>query len=301
METSDLPLSENEYADKSLWAKAIDWALLGIGIASTVIGIIFFFAYNWAQLHPFAKFGIIQGLIILPIAGILIFKPSELVRRLILMGTSLLVGVLFATFGQIYQTGANAYDFFLGWTVFAALWTIASNFALLWLILLTLINTTIFLYIEQVSADLTFTAAMVILFLLNAGAGILFKFMQVRDFADVPDWLIKITALAACTFMTLALVSGIFENYRISFYVAAVLGVVTYATGTWYTYKSRSLYLLCLLYLSGIVLVTSIIIRIMEKQTEATLFLASIFIILSITLAVRQLINLNKIWNEISE
>ncbi|TDO19544.1 DUF2157 domain-containing protein [Pedobacter duraquae] len=296
----DIPEIKNEYAEKALWAKAIDWALLGIGVTFSVIGIIFFFAYNWADLHPFAKLGIMQALIILPVVGILIFKPVELVRRLILMGASLLVGVLFATFGQIYQTGANAYDFFLAWTVFIALWTMISNFAPLWLIFLTLVNVTIVLYIQQVGAELSFTATTVILFVVNTAAGLLFKYMQIRNLADVPNWIVKLTALAATTFLTTALSTGIFDHYKPAFYVALVLSLITYIAGTLYAFKSKSLYLLCLLYLSAIIVVASAIIRITDGVSEGTLLLVSLFIILSITFAISQLIKLNKSWNGIS-
>ena len=300
MEPADLSTSENEYADKSQWAKAIDWALLGIGITFSVIGIIFFFAYNWAQLHPFVKLGIMQGIIILPILGILLSKPAELVKKLILMGASLLVGVLFSTFGQIYQTGANAYDFFLAWTVFIVLWTVISNFAPLWLIFLALVNTTIILSIGQIGMDMGFTTLAIILFLVNAAAGLLFKFMQIKNLADVPNWLIKITALAACTFMTMGLSYGLFERGNLSFFIALPLGLVTYGLAAWYAYKSRSLYLLCLLYLSIIIVGSFTLIRIMDGVTEAMFLVVSIFVILSITLAVSQLVKLNKSWNEIS-
>jgi len=300
MDIPDL-VKENNYADKSRWATAIDWALLGIGIAFAVIGIIFFFAYNWAQLHPFAKLGLMQALIVLPIVGILLFKPAELVRKLILTAASLLVGVLFAIFGQIYQTGADAYDFFLAWTLFVALWTFTSNFAVLWLIFLTLLNTTIILYIEQVGGEISFTSTCILLFLINAAAGLLFKFMQLRQFADVPNWIVKITALAAATCLTAALVHGIFEKEGVTLYTAVVLGLLTYGSGTWYALKSKSLYLLCLIALSLIIIITAFITRYtLDQHSEMTLLLVSLFIIVSVTFTVQRLIKLNKTWNEIS-
>ena len=44
-------------------------------------------------------------------------------------GATFLIGTLFAVFGQIYQTGADAYDLFLGWTLFTILWAVAIRFA----------------------------------------------------------------------------------------------------------------------------------------------------------------------------
>ena len=118
--------------------------------------------------------------------------------------------------------------------------------------------------------------------------------------ADVPNWLIKVTALAAISFLTAALSTGVFEQYRFAFYLAIVLGMVTYIGGAVYAYKSKSLYLLCLLYLSGIIVISSALIRITDGVSEGSLLLVSVFIILSITFAVRQLIKLNKSWNGIN-
>ncbi|MDG1433335.1 MAG: hypothetical protein P8Q41_04965 [Saprospiraceae bacterium] len=74
------------------------------------------------------------------------------VNGIILLGARMLVGALFAVFGRIYQTGANAYDFLLGWTVFVALWVFVSNIEAMWLFLLILINISTWQYFEQILA-----------------------------------------------------------------------------------------------------------------------------------------------------
>ena len=56
-------LKETVYNNKEMWQKFLRqfFIILGVGFATT--GIIFFFAYNWADLHKFAKIGLTEVLI----------------------------------------------------------------------------------------------------------------------------------------------------------------------------------------------------------------------------------------------
>ena len=143
-------LIKNVYNDKVSWYKFLQILFISLGVSFLVAGLIFFFAYNWDELNKFVKLGLIQFLIILTIGLAYFLKISENLKNIVLTGAALLVGVLFAVFGQIYQTGANAYDFFLIWTICISIWAIVSNFYPLWLIFMILINTTFILYIKQI-------------------------------------------------------------------------------------------------------------------------------------------------------
>jgi uncharacterized membrane protein len=141
----DRILKEQVYNDKDAWSKFLRLFLISLGVGFTTAGIIFFFAYNWADLHKFIKIGLVEGVVIATaLAAVYSRIPSD-IRNILLTGASILVGVLYAVFGQIYQTGANAYDLFLGWTLFITLWVLISNFAPLWLVFIILINTTVLL------------------------------------------------------------------------------------------------------------------------------------------------------------
>ena len=100
----DSILKKNIYSDKESWNKFLKLFFISLGIGFTTAGIIFFFAYNWADLHKFIKIGLIEGLIIISSLVILFSKTSLDVKNILLTGASVLVGVLFAVFGQIYQT-----------------------------------------------------------------------------------------------------------------------------------------------------------------------------------------------------
>lgn len=112
-----------------------------------------FFAYNWEDLPKFAKLGIVQTLLVASVLLTIFTRWNVLIKQIILTGATFLVGTLFAVFGQIYQTGADAYDLFLGWTLFTILWAVAIRFTPLWLTFIGLLCTTIWLYVLQIVSD----------------------------------------------------------------------------------------------------------------------------------------------------
>ncbi len=146
-------LKDKVYPNPHDWLNFIKWSFLALGTALTMAGIVIFFAYNWDNLDKFLKMGLIAaGLLILVVLAV-IPGPGRLIRQAALTAASVMAGVLFAVFGQIYQTGANAFDFFFAWTVFVAVWVAVSRFPVLWLLYFILLNTTWFLYVGQVAHD----------------------------------------------------------------------------------------------------------------------------------------------------
>src|SRR5690606_30155924 len=103
------------------------------------------------------------------------------------------VGVLFAVYGQIYQTGANAYDFFLAWTIFVTLWVLVSNFAPLWFLYLILINTTFILYSEQVATDWSLALVCIVLFIFHFSV---LLSIHISGIKKIPDWFLNTVSLA---------------------------------------------------------------------------------------------------------
>ena len=127
--TIDQMLREQVYSGKQDWQKFLRLFFISLGVGFTAAGILFFFAYNWADLHKFAKIGLIEALVVISTLVVIFSKVTLDIKNILLTGASILVGVLFAVFGQIYQTGANAYDFFLGWTMAITIWVLIANYA----------------------------------------------------------------------------------------------------------------------------------------------------------------------------
>jgi len=113
-------------------------------------GIIFFFAYNWAAMGRFLKLGLIETGIIVCIVASHLRGTTRLSGKVLLLSASVLVGVLLAVYGQTYQTGADAFELFIGWAVLISGWVIISDFAALWLLWLILLNTGVIFYWQQV-------------------------------------------------------------------------------------------------------------------------------------------------------
>lgn len=142
-------LEEHSYAKMGEWKKFVSYFILALGAGLALSGVVFFFAYNWAEMSSFTKFGIIILLLIASIGVSVLKGVSSLTGKVALVGGSVLIGVLFAVFGQVYQTGANAYDLFLMWVFAISLWTFVSKFSPQWFLYAVLANTTLSLYFMQ--------------------------------------------------------------------------------------------------------------------------------------------------------
>ncbi|MEE9364381.1 MAG: DUF2157 domain-containing protein [Cellulophaga sp.] len=291
----DKILKEEIYSNKETWHKFLRLFFICLGIGFTTSGIIFFFAYNWTDLHKFIKIGLIESLIIITVLIVLFSKISLDIKNILLTGASILVGVLFAVFGQIYQTGANAYDFFLGWTIFITIWVAISNFAPLWLVFVTLINTTLILYSQQVVQDWSEVFVFTLLFIVNMlflTVSILKE--KVSGETKSPIWFSNLLALAAVSYSAIGIVIGIFDKSETPFFVLLTITIILYGIGIKYGLKAKSGFYLSIIPFSIIVIISAFLIELSDDA--GMFFFISLFVIGSVTLVIKNLINLQKKW-----
>lgn len=284
-------LKENVYNDKEAWQKFFRLFFISLGVGFTVSGVVFFFAYNWADLHKFVKIGLTEGVLIATTILVLLPKINSNIRNIILTGASVLVGVLFAVFGQIYQTGANAYDFFLAWTVFVTLWAVVSNFSPLWLLYLVLINTTFILYSQQVAKDWSEVLVCTLLFIINTAiltSAILFVKKKIAN------WFLKTVALASVSYATIGIVVGIFEKDQTTFPILIFITAIAFTLGIWQGLKTKSSFYLSVIPFSLIIIVSALLIKLSDG--EMAFLLVSLFIIASVTFTIKNLIDIQKKW-----
>lgn len=290
----DKALKRSVYNDKLSWRRFIRILLITLGVGFTVSGIVFFFAYNWADLHKFAKLILVQALV-LGAAGFALFSRSGvLIRQVTLTGAAILVGALFAVFGQVYQTGANAYDFFLAWTIFITLWVLVSGFPPLWLLFIILINSTLILYYQQVTYHWSEQLINLILFSLNAliltGFTMLSKFRKLQ----VPEWLLHVLALWVVFVATYGICAGIFGKASVPFIVLVVLTALGYGAGVWLALKEKRIFYPAIISFSLIIMITCFLIDV--SATEGMFLIISGFVIGSVTLVIKKLMDLQKSW-----
>jgi uncharacterized membrane protein len=247
------------------WHRFVSAALLGLGSLLTLGGVIYFFAFNWAALHRFGKLGLIAGLMCG--SAVAAWRLGErLAGRFALLFAAVLVGPLLGVYGQAYQTGADAYELFLGWALLIAPWVGLSRFRPLWLLVVALAYVGLGLYWTQAlpwrghDAD---AALAVALSALGAAAWIGDEIVAYRstDAGSQPRWLARVFALMSITPALLVATALILTRSTPSsaFDVLALVLVLVFAVATFaFHRKMRSeLFLLTLDAVAAMTLITA--------------------------------------------
>jgi len=144
------------YPTGRAWSVFLDRLLLWLGTLALVCGVLFFIAYNWAEMGRWLRFGLVQAALVIAI-GVYVWCQQERqgqkktqakqpVARAALLAAALLLGVLLALFGQVYQTGADPWQLFFFWALLLLPWTLVARFDVLWVVWLGLLNLAWVLY-----------------------------------------------------------------------------------------------------------------------------------------------------------
>ncbi len=294
--------------DIHAWQRFIDNMLLLLGTALLLVGIIFFFAYNWADMSHFTKFGVLE-------AGVLsaaLFASWRGLERLsgqaALLAAAVLLGGLLAVYAQVYQTGADVFELFLTWAIFIIPWVLLGAFAPLWLLLLVLLNLSLLLYWDQVinpsHSDLR-TDLFLLVFLLNGAAMLAFEFVQTRGVAWLQNhWMRVIIFGAILTVLIIPTLQAILETrgggskYQL-LAVAAVLYMAVTALSLWYyRYRRHDLLLQAMCLLGVLIVVTTLVGKLLPLDAAISWLILAIVIIGQAALATKWLLQTAKTWQE---
>lgn len=104
----------NVRPDLAGWRNFLTLALTVLGLLALVAGSVFFIAGNWQAMSVFVRFALVE-LLILALATIVWQRWYDAVARTALLALGLSFGGLFALYGQVYQTGADAWQLFFSW------------------------------------------------------------------------------------------------------------------------------------------------------------------------------------------
>ncbi len=289
-------LEREVYAGPADWLRFGRYLLLGAGTAFLLSGLVFFFAYNWAGLHRSIKVGTVLALFLATGLGGLFAPLREGVRRVVLTAAVALIGVLLAVLGQVYQTGANNYDFFLAWTVFALPWVVLLPFAPLWLLFAGLVNASFFTYSQQIGIELSFVATGLLLFVLNV-AGWLVTWLLFRGRASF-RWFIQLLALWAAVIVTVNVSSDTLYRYDgAPGQLALTLGLagLVYAGWTVIAFRERSVFYPAVA--GGSILVSLVFLLLRVSDSLGGFFLAGILLLSGVTFLAHALNRLNHRWD----
>ncbi|TGK79376.1 DUF2157 domain-containing protein [Leptospira bourretii] len=145
-----LPYGKKDLKD---WIHFFESSLLIIGSSLLVSGIFFLVAFNWNLLDHFTKLGIIYFLNFVFYLIPFFIRKKEFLYEIGLTILFFLTGSALLVFGQIYQTGADVYDLFLGWAIFTFLLVPISRSGVVAGFWMVLLSSTVYLYSIQVTTE----------------------------------------------------------------------------------------------------------------------------------------------------
>lgn len=261
-----------------MWRRFVDGLALWMGSVFLAAAVIFFFAYNWKELGNFAKFGIVELLLTTAILVSWRLGLERMSGKAALLLATLLVGALLALVGQTYQTGADPWELFATWALFALPWVAVSHFSPLWLLLLALVNLAASLYYHAFAGffGLLFGTETLwwVLAGVNSAALIVWELAASRGATWLAErWAPRIVATAAAGFVTVLAVWGIVDHNRGGFAEFTGYSIWLVCAYAIYRHKVRDLYVLALGVLSLVIVISVFLGHTLVQNGDAGAFL----------------------------
>ncbi|MGD9850419.1 MAG: DUF2157 domain-containing protein [Nitrospirales bacterium] len=260
------------------WWTFFDSLLLWLGGLALAFAGIFFIAYNWDELGRFAKFGMVEGFMVLAIVFYCKFAKHSLVSRVLLLIATISLGVLLALFGQTYQTGADSWQLFFNWALLMLPWALIGSFPAIWIVWVALMNISIVLYHQ------TFRGAFWVLwssdtgmwwltFFFNTFVLIIWEFLAKNWRWLSERWAIRLLALGVGVPITGLVLHAIFSRITVNTLAGPVWVVWLALMYVRYRKISPDLFMLAGCCLSVITVMVSFLSEKMLKDGEAGSFL----------------------------
>jgi uncharacterized membrane protein len=200
------------------WLTFIDHLLLWLGALAIAFSVMFFVAYNWEDMGRFAKFGMVETVIVLAIAAYYRFADNTLISKISLVVASICLGVLLALFGQTYQTGADTWQLFFYWALLMLPWAVIGRFSALWIIWVALINLSILLYFQTFRGRFDFifgyeTSALWAVFIFNTVVFVAWQLLMATYHWLSEPWSVRLLAVGSGAPLTWLVLVSIFGEY----------------------------------------------------------------------------------------
>jgi uncharacterized membrane protein len=130
------------------WSAYLYWNALIIGVVLLAAGVVFFVAANWSVLPGLVRMGIVGAAMVIAtlIGG---YLGDTLAGRATTLLGGLLFGPLLAVYGQVYQTGADAWQLFAMWTLVLVAYGALVRFEGTWALALLGLHVSTFTWIDQ--------------------------------------------------------------------------------------------------------------------------------------------------------
>ena len=254
---------------------SIEKILLWLGAFFVTSGIIFFFAYNWDELHKFLKLGLVLTLLCIVMLINVSLKKDTLLYIITLWIMIFCMGVELAIFGQVYQTGADAYNLFLTWSFFALGLVFITKSSVIWFTYLILINMTLYLYTIQslhFQGDESLAIKIVVNFITSMGL----CYFSKRKETENLNWVYNTNIVYLVFLFTILIINEIFEP-SIFF-----LFSIPYLVLIYYLYKKGDIFTESMSVLSMIIIFPIFIGNLLPDGNGQIYFGVLIFILVSL-------------------
>lgn len=261
-ESITLPGSDKpKTADAKAWMRFVQAFTLTLGSGLMLAGIIFFFAYNWELMHRFVKLGIAVALILAVFTAAIKVKMSDFTRKITVSVLCGLVGVFWAIFGQVYQTTADSYVFFLTWACCILVWVYVTDFYPLWAIFIALVSMGVIPLFPDNRWYLT------VLMLYGAAwiAFFVFAPKYLPNLSAPPSWFTSILftiefGMAVCVVCFVILNEAGMRHAVVALFNLLMAFVVTVAT-IWCSLRQKNIWLYSMLFIGALSVLECVFVR----------------------------------------
>lgn len=268
---------------RDAWYLAADRLFAFAGVLLLATALIFFFAWNWADMHRFLKLGVALAALAGCTATAFFSRPFELAWRAALLGAAILTGTALALVGQIYQTGADVWELFAAWAVLMLPFVLLARSTASWLLWIAVANAALLRFLSA-SRWFTFVGALFSprhLFIvagLNLVLLLAFEAFPARLLERPRRYVHRLAAAGVLAPLACGACIGWWEHefmpVTLAFLVMAVL-----MAGVYYRLR-RDLPILALAVFGGIAVLASALLRVMPREADfVVLNLVALFVI----------------------
>lgn len=279
--------------DAAAWRRFLGDLLLLAGAVLVAAGTIFFVAYNWADLHRFGRLGLVAAATAAVALGGWRLGLERTPGQVLLGAGVVGIGGMLAVHGQEYQTGADPWQLFALWAVLAWPWVAAARFALLWLLWIGLVDTTLILAWGELLHPLApapDAPLMLLLFAVHGLAAGLWEAGRGRGIGWMgTPWVERLLTAAALGVLWVPALTTVLAPQRATGWewtgLVALLGAVAFVLWR-YRWRAPDLFRLAAAVASLVAVVTAVPVSWLEEMEALGFLLVGLLLVAEVAVAV---------------
>lgn len=140
-------------ASPALWADILRYGMRASGSAFLVSAALYGVAWNWSALGYLTRLGMAEGVFAVAAAAALALGPTTRGGSAAVLAAAALIGPMLAQLGISYQTGADSWLLFAGWSALALPLVASARSAAVWTAWVALLQFTGGIWMEQHNVD----------------------------------------------------------------------------------------------------------------------------------------------------